>query len=74
MRRSVVVALIGWLIGIVTASVYPTIAYETRSVAAYDFDTRQDNSPRILKMPSDGWVLKLAHDGIYTFERPRLRF
>lgn len=72
--RIAVVAVAGWLVGIVTAYAVPTVLYETKTISEVDPINRRSNLAAVYEAPSQGWVLISSTGDFYTFQRPRLRF
>jgi hypothetical protein len=68
-RKTAAVLLIGWLLGIATAFVVPSLVWQRQSIPAGQ-TTEMDQVRRAL---ADGWVVIRVDGVVYTLERPRFR-
>ena len=68
-RRTLAALAVGWLLGIVTALVTPTLVYQRQSINVRD----RAGEAALTRIVMDGWVVMREDQGIFTLERPRFR-
>jgi hypothetical protein len=73
-RRTLAALVVGWLLGIVTALVMPTLVSERQSMIVFSARTHPDyNLDVLMKRLSEGWHVTRQEGSVYTLERPRFR-